>query len=61
MKNVVILQKLEDGDIYCQQINKKGIEYMTDHKEEEEVYWEEGGTILLDELDEILDREIEDA
>jgi len=57
MKNIVVLQKQNDGTIICQQITKKGIDYINDDKEEGG-YWEEGGTIVLDELEEILDREI---
>jgi len=57
MKNMVILQKNEDGNIYCQQITEKGIEYVNSDVEDEG-YWEEGGTILPDELEEILNREV---
>jgi hypothetical protein len=57
MKNIVVLQKNEDGYIECQQITEKGKKYMLDGKEDEG-HWEEGGTILLDELEEILDRDI---
>ena len=57
MKNIVMLQKQDDGTILCQQITKKGIEYI-DADHEDHGYWEEGGTILLDELEKILDREI---
>lgn len=57
MKNVVILQKDDNGKIYCQQITKKGIEYMKE-TDVDNGYWEDGGTILLDELEEILDKEI---
>jgi hypothetical protein len=57
MKNIVILQKDEDGNIYCQQITQKGIDFINEENEDLG-YWEEGGTILLSELEEILDREI---
>jgi len=57
MKNVVMLYKDEDGNIYCQQITKKGVEY-AQNQVEDNGYWEDGGTILLEELEEILDREI---
>jgi len=57
MKNMVILYKTEDGGIYCQQITKKGKEYveadMPGHG-----CWDDGGTIVLSELEEILNREI---
>jgi hypothetical protein len=57
MKNIVMLQK-DDGDIVCQQITKYGIKWMEEHAGEEDKCWEEGGTILPEELDEILNREI---
>lgn len=56
MKNIVVLQKDDDGNIHCKQISEKGREYIKVY--EDQGMWEEGGTILLDELDEILDREI---
>lgn len=58
MKNIVLLQKDEDGHIECQQITPAGIKYMEDNAEIEDEYWDEGGTILLEELEEILDKEI---
>ena len=59
MKNIVILFKTEDGDIYCKEITKKGIEYANNMDKQEDLgYWEDGGTILLEELEEILDKEI---
>ena len=60
MKNVVVLQKV-DGDIYCQQVTKAGLEYMEQMAQDglDNGYWEEGGTITLDELEEILDKEVE--
>lgn len=58
MKNIVVLQKDEDGNIVCQQITKEGIEWMKENGDEEEDFWEDGGSILLNELDEILNREI---
>lgn len=57
MKNIVILQKQDDGTILCQQITKRGLKYAVSSTKDEG-YWEEGGTILLDELEKILDREI---
>lgn len=57
MKNIVVLQKNEDGDVECQQITEKGKQFMLDVLEDEG-HWDEGGTILLDELEEILDRDI---
>lgn len=57
MKNIVVLQKQEDGNILCQQITPKGKEwYLTG--EEDEGMWEDGGTIALEELEEILNKEV---
>lgn len=56
MKNMVVLQKDDNGDIYCWAISKNGIEELK--KEENNDVWDGGGTILLDELEEILDKEI---
>jgi hypothetical protein len=58
MKNIVVLQKDEDGDIICQQVTKKGIKWMKKHEGEEDKCWEDGGSILLDELDDILNIDI---
>jgi hypothetical protein len=61
MKNVVILYKNEDGNLYCRQITEAGKAYVEQVEAEgtgEAYYWEEGGTILLEELEEILDKEI---
>ena len=55
MKNMVVLKKDEDGNIYCWQISEQGIEEW--ENEEDNDYWDAGGTILLDELEEILDKE----
>lgn len=57
MKNVVALQKTEDGHIYCKEITDVGLRYLEDTEGKPDIYWEEGGTILLDELEEILDKE----
>ena len=57
MKNMVLLQKDDDGNIVCQQLSEKGRQYVKSDIEDGG-YWEEGGTILLDEIDEILDKEI---
>jgi hypothetical protein len=61
MNNVVILFKNEEGDLFCRQITKEGIKYMAESKKSgfaEPFYWEEGGTILMEELEEILDRQV---
>jgi uncharacterized protein YaaQ len=58
MKNVIALQKDEDGNIICRQLTQKGKEYAEEIGITDEGYWEDGGTILLEEIDEILDREI---
>lgn len=57
MKNVILLQKDKDGNIYCKQITKKGVEY-SENLEGSEGFWEEGGTVLLEEIEEILDKDI---
>ena len=57
MKNIIVLQKEEDGSILCQQITEKGIEFYLGDNEDHEM-WEDGGTITLDEIEEILNREI---
>jgi hypothetical protein len=57
MQNMVVLYKLDDGTIYCKQLTEKGLEYMNEDTIEDLGYWEEGGTITLDELEEILDKE----
>lgn len=62
MNNVVVLYKTEEGYLYCRQITEEGKKFLemmeagvtTDGPS----YWEDGGTILLEELMEILDREI---
>lgn len=60
MKNIIVLQKNEDGDIYCQEITKKGVDFVNGDYDGLwiEDCWDEGGTILLSELEEILDKEI---
>jgi len=57
MRNMVILQKTENGNIYCKQITEAG---KKEHfsKTYDPGFWEDGGTIVLDELEEILDREV---
>lgn len=62
MNNMVVLQKV-DGKLYCRQITLKGInaidnDVFSDKVFENQGYWEDGGTILLEELEEILDREV---
>jgi hypothetical protein len=61
MKNIVTLQKDEEGNIYCQEISEEGlklIKRINDGEIKDTGYWDKGGTILLDELEEILDKEI---
>lgn len=57
MKNIITLQKDKDGKIYCSQVTEAGKEYAKLQKENSE-YWENGGTITLDEIEEILDKDI---
>jgi len=58
MKNVVVLYKDEDGEIYCHKLSKKGVAFYMNENSEDDGYWEEGGTIVLDELEKILDSEV---
>lgn len=58
MKNVVVLYKNDEDQIVCRQLSATGIALRKAGGNEGEEYWEEGGTILLDELEEILDKEI---
>jgi len=58
MKNMVVLQKDEDGNIWCQQLTEKGIKFVENVDSEDDEYWEKGGTIVLDEIEEILDKEV---
>lgn len=59
MNNMILLQKNEDGKIYCKAITQKGKEYHLDiTAEHDSGMWEKGGTILLEELEEILNKEI---
>jgi hypothetical protein len=48
---------LEDGSIHCSQITEKGKEWV-ETGTVDDGYWEEGGTITLDEIEEILNKEI---
>lgn len=64
MKNIVMLQKDEDGNIYCREISACGLRYIDAYlnynieDKDDNGYWKEGGTILLKELEEILNKEI---
>ena len=58
MKNVVVLYKDEDELIYCHKLSKKGVAFYLDETSVDDGYWEEGGTIVLSELEEILDSEV---
>jgi hypothetical protein len=58
MNNLVVLQKDDDGHIICRQLTDKGIAHSKSDAAEEDDMWEEGGTIVLSELEEILDRVI---
>ena len=57
MKSVVVLYKDEDGLIYCHKLSEKGKDFYLGENDDDG-YWEEGGTIVLSELEEILDSEI---
>lgn len=58
MKSVVVLYKDEDGLLYCHKLSKKGVDFYLDESSVDDGYWEEGGTIALNELEEILDSEV---
>ena len=57
MKNMVVLYKNEEDHIMCHQINEEGMARLQDGRGND-VEWSDGGRIELDELEEILDREI---
>lgn len=57
MKNIITLQKDKDGKIYCRQVTEAGKEYVKLQKEDSG-YWEHTGTITLDEIEEVLDKDI---
>lgn len=58
MKNIVVLYKNEEDQIICRQLSEKGVAEAKEGGTAGEEYWDEGGAILLDELEEILDKEI---
>lgn len=59
MRNMVILYKDDDNMFFCRQLSPEGIDAVKASAfSRGENYWEDGGTILLDELEEILDKEI---
>lgn len=58
MKTFVLLQKQDDGTIHCRTLSEEGNKYIHSEGYDELEHWESGGTILIDELDEILDQEI---
>jgi len=58
MKNVVVVYKDEEGLIYCHKLSEKGVAFYMGEDITDEGYWNEGGTILMEELEEILDGEV---
>lgn len=58
MNNIIVLYKDENGDIYCHELTEKGAAASELNSIEDDGYWKEGGTILLDEIEEILNKEI---
>lgn len=59
MKNMVVLYKNDDGDLHCRQLTEEGRRHVrAERVEGGTVYWEDGGTVLPEELEEILNREI---
>jgi len=60
MKNMVVLQLNDDGNLHCRQLTDEGVEFVREFGKTQgtrDPYWEEGGTIVLDELIEILNKE----
>ncbi len=60
MKNMILLQKTEDGELYCREISQKGIEYYLDLKDDDqdEAYWELGQRVWISEIEKILDKDV---
>lgn len=58
MKNIIVLQKQEDGTLYCSQITKTGIESMKEEGENPG-FWDDGGSITFEEIEEILNKDID--
>jgi hypothetical protein len=58
MKNMVVLYYNQMGELYCQQISEKGKEVLSAKFHEDNKYWDEGGVIEFDELEEILNKDI---
>lgn len=56
MKAIIMLQKLEDGTIYCRRVAPEYNVNISDCGESP--YWEDGGTVVLEEIEELLDKEI---
>jgi len=64
MKNIIILQKEEDGNVSYRQVTELAIDYVKEnnfidpsHLPE---YWEKWVTIPFEDLGEVLDKEIKD-
>ena len=60
MKNMIVLQIDDDDNLYCHQLTDEGVEFVRENGEDQVTrspYWEEGGTIVLDELMEILNKD----
>ncbi len=56
MKNIVILYKTDDDDIYCHEVSKEGLEHIENPASP--MFFKEGVAISLDVLEEILDKEV---
>jgi len=62
MKNIIVLQKQANGTIYCAEISEEGVKHMEEALEEgceDPLYWKEGGTITIEEIEEILDKNLD--
>ena len=58
MKNMICLQKNDEGQIECWELSQKGVDHVSSEEgEKDREMWNDGGTVTLDEIDEILDKE----
>lgn len=57
MKNIILIQLDDDGTIQCQEITPEGKQYMLD-TEEDNNYWTEPKSIYLDEIEDLLQKEV---
>jgi hypothetical protein len=60
MRNIISLYKDDDGNILCRYITQKGKEYVEECIKTNKLadYWGEEAVITIDEIDELLDKEL---